>query len=336
MVHKNEIGRHAPAPGFEGEDESLRAKPSESPVSRSSRGWKRIERWLRILVPPIVIVLVARELSAVDWSRASDEIGRAHREPVLWAAGITIACVSIMGLYDVFAMSRGSTFSASDRWRLGTVICSWTNFLAIGPLAGPALRLHFYRRAGMTLSGVVSGLAGIYAGMFSGIAAWITAVFVPLPEGLVGALMRAALALVLAPSLCIAVGTVVRSFRRDSPRESWLTYLAVGGVGALEWGLVATVYVLVGRAVGIEAPLVSVARTFFVGHVAGAASLLPGGLGSADTVWLEMNEKEGNPASIAAAQVLLFRCVYFLWPWGLSILASAAYFGGRALRRMRS
>jgi uncharacterized membrane protein YbhN (UPF0104 family) len=336
MAHKHELDRSAPAGDDRPDSAEAPGAPAaapkhDSPPTRGRSRWRWLRRALHVAVPAAVIALVARELASIDWSRAAGEIARAHRAPIAWAALATLVCLANMGLYDVLAMSRGSTLSRVQRWMLGAAICSWTNFLAIGPLAGPALRLHFYRRAGMDLIGVARGLAGIYAGMFSGIAAWIAAMYLPLPPTSVDMAARGAIALALAPLLCLLVGGLIYRFRRDVALEDARTYAALGVVAALEWGLVATVYTLVARAVGAEAPVDDVAKSFFVGHVAGAASLLPGGLGSADAVWLKLNLAHGSAAAVAAAHVLLFRCVYFLGPWGLSLIASIAYVALRSL-----
>jgi uncharacterized membrane protein YbhN (UPF0104 family) len=354
---------HDPEP-----EEVRRARVDDSSAGKGTRGhssdrpraaneWERWRIWLRILVPLGVLALVWRELSAVDWHQAAIEIQRARPAPILWAALATIVCVSIMGLYDVISFSSGSTYSAFERWRLGTLICSWTNFLAVGPLAGPALRLHFYRRAGMDVGRILRGLAGVYAGMFAGIVAWIAAVFVPLPasngpasiwpasfgpatssSGIAGpesapvTFVRVSIAMLLGPLVCVAVGALISRVRRTLAAENMKTYVALGLVGAVEWGLVVGVFATVGRAIGIDTAFVPMARAFFVGHVAGTASLLPGGLGSADSVWLKMNVAQGTASATAAAQVLLFRCVYFLGPWGLSILAVGADFVRRRRR----
>jgi phosphatidylglycerol lysyltransferase len=238
-----------------------------------------------------------------------------------------------MGLYDVLAMRAGSSFSGLERWGLGTAICSWTNFLAVGPLAGPALRTYFYRRAGMDLPGIVRGLAGIYAGMFAGIAGWIGALFAPVPDGSSEPIVRIAIAAMLGPLVCIGVRAILRRIRREWAPEGWARYAALGVVGFVEWSLVVLVFTCVARATGSDTELVPLARAFFVGHVAGSASLVPGGLGSADAVWLKMTSAQGSTAANSAAQVLLFRCVYFLWPWTLSIVGLSVYLLRRATRR---
>jgi phosphatidylglycerol lysyltransferase len=283
-----------------------------------------------------VLALAIRELSGVDWSAAVGALRSAHSGPILWGALATLVCVSEMGLYDVLSMRAGSSFSGFERWRLGTAICSWTNFLAVGPLAGPALRTYFYRRAGMDVPGIVRGLAGIYAGMFAGIAGWIGALFVPLPAGSAEPIVRVAIAAILCPLVCIGVGSLLRRVRRGWALEGSAPYTALGLVGFVEWSLVILVFGCVARATDVDTEFVPLARAFFVGHVAGSASLVPGGLGSADAVWLKMTSARGAPAANSAARVLLFRCVYFLWPWALSIVGLVVFFVRRSARRVQA
>ena len=60
------------------------------------------------------------------------------------AAILTLANVAIMGTYDVLAFRQTRTGSL-QRWRFGMVAFCWSNFLTLGPLAGPAIRLWLYR-----------------------------------------------------------------------------------------------------------------------------------------------------------------------------------------------
>lgn len=320
MVHNHEPEDEFPAPvQISPAGETLRE--TLPAVLRPNVGWSRWRILMRVLVPLCALTLVWRELSSVDWHQAALEIRRAHAVTIAGAGILTLVCVSVMGLYDVLALGQGSRYTAFERWRLGSAISSWTNFLAVGPLAGPALRLYFYRRAGMSVSGVLRGLAGIYSGMFAGMVAWIGALFAPLPARGDVLAVRVFIALSVGPFACLAIGALTTRVRRNLSAESTWTYVGLGLVSAVVWGLVVSVFVLVGRAIGIDTDFVTLARTYFVGHVAGTASLVPGGLGSADTVWLKMNVAQGTATATAAAQVLLYRCVYFLWPWGLSLVA---------------
>src|SRR5438128_55859 len=55
------------------------------------------------------------------------------------AAAATFVNVAVMGLYDVIAF-RHTRSRRLQRWRFGAVAFAWSNFLTMGPLAGPAIR----------------------------------------------------------------------------------------------------------------------------------------------------------------------------------------------------
>jgi phosphatidylglycerol lysyltransferase len=312
MVHKNQPDADAAR--------AVRAEPSAGELDALPipRRWRRLRTIAHIVIPLCVLALVIDELARVDWRKAFAELGLALPVPIACAAAITMACVTSMGLYDVFAYDVGTALDVRKRWRLGAAICAWTNFLAVGPLAGPALRLHFYRRAGLDVGGVLRGLAGVYAGMFSGLVAWIVAMFAPLSGPIGESWVRALFAALAAPIVSVAIGVALGRFRSEYARGDWRAFAYLGWVGAAEWGLVVSVFALVGRAIGIVESFEEMARTFFIGHVVGTVSLLPGGLGSADTVWLKLHVADGRSASTAAAHVLLFRLVYTILPWALS------------------
>ena len=65
---------------------------------------------------------------------------RALQAPwLLVAAAATLLNVAVMGWYDVIAF-RHTRATALERWRYGAVAFAWSNFLTLGPLAGPAIR----------------------------------------------------------------------------------------------------------------------------------------------------------------------------------------------------
>jgi phosphatidylglycerol lysyltransferase len=312
MVHKNQPDAER---AHTNSTESQSGELDELPIPAR---WRRMRNIAHVVVPLAVLALVIDELARVDWRQAFAELGLAFPVPIVCASALAIVCVTSMGLYDVLAYDVGSTLGAPARWRLGAAICAWTNFLAVGPLAGPALRLHFYRRAGLDVRGVLRGLAGVYAGMFSGLVAWIVAVFAPLSGGAGATWARALSTLIVAPVVSLAIGTALGRFRSEYARGDRRTFAYLGWVGAAEWAFVVSVFTLVGRAIGVFESFEEMARTFFIGHVVGTLSLLPGGLGSADTVWLKLQVADGRSASTAAAHVVLFRLVYTILPWALS------------------
>ncbi len=102
-------------------------------------------RWLwPLLVVSVVVAAAWSDVRTIDYH----QVRRALRDQGLWwlilAALVTVANLAIMGLYDVICL-RGTRIRARDRWWTGTLAFAWSNFLTLGPLAGPAIRFWLYR-----------------------------------------------------------------------------------------------------------------------------------------------------------------------------------------------
>src|SRR6185436_14164076 len=87
---------------------------------------------------------------------------------------VTVLNIAIMGLYDVMAFAETRT-RAIERWKFGAVAFCWSNFLTLGPLAGPAIRFWLYRRSVTELSELHSGIVSVIIAFVSGLAGWTAA-----------------------------------------------------------------------------------------------------------------------------------------------------------------
>src|SRR3954471_156862 len=114
------------------------------------------------------------------------------------AALCTIANIGAMGLYDVIAF-RNTRSRWTERWQYGAVAFAWSNFLTLGPLAGPAMRFWLYRPAVEQLSDLHAGVIAVAVAFSSGLAGWTLAVLISSAAGLpLAATVVVAFALTLA------------------------------------------------------------------------------------------------------------------------------------------
>jgi len=109
---------------------------------------------LRGLSPLLVLVVVAwlgwREMKEIDLVAVRGLLRETGGDLILAMIAITSLNLALFGFYDVVALgplSRGPSLGA--RWMVGMVSFAWSNFLTVGPLAGPALRLWLYRPLGV-------------------------------------------------------------------------------------------------------------------------------------------------------------------------------------------
>lgn len=269
------------------------------------------------------------ELSALDWPAVRDELLDTRWRFLVLAAVAALLNAAAMGLYDAVCFPRAARLGFGVRWGVGAVCFAWSNFLTFGPIGGPALRLLVYTRRGLRAPAVARGLGAQYIGFTAGLIAWMAALSVPIPLG--GASMP--VQVVLAAGVSVALTCVIRHAaigllrRRESGSQTahalqQIHPAALGLVGFLDWGCSVTTLWLTALAADVSLEPLLAAGTFFSGHLAGMASMLPGGLGSADTAWLLALTSSGNEPDQAAAVILLFRLVFYMFPWMLAVLAT--------------
>lgn len=318
--------QHAPEhPGPDG-------GPAAIPVHERAR-LARTAMWaLRIGLPVAVLAVVWHELARLNLRRTAEIVHSSDWRYNLAAAGAAFIAIAAMGAYDVFAFSSTAVLTPGRRWARASVFFAWTNFLSLGPIGGPALRLYFYRRAGMPVRDILRGLVRLYIAFFAGLSAWLIAVFTPVHGP--GALpARILIALALAPGLALVAAKVLY-WIRPAAAGPWPArrIAALGLLGVADWGAALATFTLTARALNLPTGLDHLAKTLYLGQFVGMASMVPGGLGSADAVWLNMLAGRGVPTDAAAAQVVLFRFAFYIIPWAASLAVLNLMFMNARLR----
>src|SRR5205085_1491068 len=142
------------------------------------------------------------------------------------------------------------------------------------------------------------------AGNLGGIGSWFLASLLPFGDSPGASAGRAGAALAMSPVVAVVVAAVVRRFRAASgERLPHVRAATLGLLGAVDWGVAIAVFVFCGRAVeavtGTGPPVSGLMRTMTFGHAVGFVSMIPGGLGSADAVWLKLLVSYGSDPSEA-------------------------------------
>src|SRR3954447_6257981 len=168
------------------------------------------------------------------------------------AAALTIANVAIMGLYDVLAFRETRT-PALQRWRFGAVAFCWSNFLTLGPLAGPAIRLWLYRDTTTEASELHAGILSVAIAFVSGLAGWTLAAFAASRVG-AGPAALAAVAFALVAAAVWIAGTIARRFERFAGDATAVWILAL--VGWADWLLAMAAFASCIYATGARTPAI--------------------------------------------------------------------------------
>lgn len=290
-------------------------------------------RILQVLIPVGVLAILWHQARSINFRQVQHTFEEADLSLAGWAVVAAVCALCGMGGYDWISFPTTPKLSAPKRFGLGVILFAWTNLLGLGPLGGPALRLYFYKRAGMSMGQIGRGLLRLYLAFGAGLSSWLIASIVPVH----GILARLGIALVLAPTFAVVATEVVARVRRFTPEERTPVWRSVvlGVLGVVDWGAALACFAFTAKAIGNHLAPEVCARVLYTGHAAGIVSMLPGGLGSADAVWLKLLGLQSVSPEKAAAQVLLFRLCFYIVPWLLSLVALYVLFSAQSAAAAR-
>ena len=287
---------------------------------------------LPVLVLGILILVTWNELRNIHFRDVRAALRGEDHGPLLIALGVTVLNVVVMGLYDVVAF-RLTRAPWRERWKFGSVAFAWSNFLTLGPLAGPAVRFWLYRPWVDAATDIQGGVVAVVLGFTSGLAAWTLSALVTARVAWLDSIaVMMPMALVLTAAIAFPAGAILGRTHRQFTSGNWRAGLAMVFVGWIDWLLAATAFTLCMQASPlIDLEATDAFRTFFIGQVIGLASLIPGGLGSSDAFWVAHIPV---PESVATAALLLYRGIYYILPWLFASLMLVGWATHRATKRI--
>ena len=296
--------------------------------------------WLLGHAPKVLPVVVIGLVGILSWNELSaihprDVRAALHSLDPFWlliAAFATLLNIGVMGLYDVIVFEHTRS-RWLERWRYGAVSFAWSNFLTLGPLAGPAIRFWLYRPAVDKPSDLEGGVVSIATAFTAGLGGWTVAAWL-LPHAdnpiWIGILVTVAFVTTLA-AVHIARAVFNRIERLATPTGGAISALHLALVGWLDWLLGAFAFAACLRATGVETSVIESVRVFFFGQAIGLASLVPGGFGSADAFWIA---RLPLATSVATAALLAYRLIYYVIPWAMASLLLLSWATHRATKRL--
>lgn len=278
----------------------------------------------------LVLALTWRGLSQIHPHSVRESLYALDLRWLELAAALTAINIAVMGFYDVLAF-RDTRSPWPERWRYGAVCFAWSNFLTLGPLAGPAIRFWLYRPSVDRRSDLHRGIVSVSLAFGSGLAGWVAAALVA-SRTQASLLTLVVMAFAATLSAVALVQWVARRINRfEMPSSAAREFLALGAIGWLDWSLAALTFLACLRASGTAIGAAPLMESFFLGQALGVLSLVPGGFGSSDAFWiahLPLSE------SLAAAVLICYRGIYYIAPWAIASLLLLSWVTKRAQRRL--
>ena len=293
-----------------------------------------------------------------EWAGIRDAVGQAHWRPLALALAFTALSYACLA-YSFAAISRlfGVRMGRKELFEIGFVSYALSHLLSSGGAAGYSLRVLVARRRGLPVADVLA--ASFLHSAFNNLALFLLLpvglAYALTRRSLssstlveVGAAAFVLLVLVVAVGATLVSGRVRsaalrsagalwhRLFRRDiGPRLSELDATmgravasARGRPGRLilpalcvgaDWSASAAAlwacFLALGRPLGVGVLIAG----FAIGVVAGLVSMVPGGIGVQDGSMAAVYALLGVPLGVAVLAAVLFRLVYYVVPFLVSL-----------------
>lgn len=308
--------------------------------------WSIVKRVAGLVFVALVIYLIYRSLSGVDWAQVLQALKQYDAATLLPVLGLACVSFSLHASFDLLGRRYTGHHLSTPRVMLIAFIAYVFNLNVGAMVGGLGMRLRLYSRANVSGSQV----AGIYT--IAIITNWtgymllaggvLTLAPPPLPAdwGITPWMLRAVGAAMLACGLlywlaCAKAKTRSVRFGRHVFRLPGFRFALLQNVLSIaNWIVLACIIdLLLPKAVSLPQALAAL----LVGAVAGALAHIPAGIGVLESVFVVLLRPVA-PEHIVVAALIAYRALYYLLPM---VLATSAYAwmelrGARDARRVEA
>lgn len=306
--------------------------------SSRKRKWAIARRVAGVVFALLVLTMVVRNLSHVDWSAAFASVGRYDYRTLVPAAALVCLSYLLHASFDLLGRAYAG-HKLSSRRVLLIAFVSYALNLNLGALIGGlGVRYRLYARAGLDVPQIANvysiGIVSNWIGYFILAGTVLATRLVVLPEKWAPhpALLQALGALLL----IISAGYLVACYR--APWRSWTVRghtirlpslrfaLAQCAISIVNWVVIAAI---VNILLPPEIRLPAVLAVMLTASVAGAITHIPAGLGVLEAVFLVLlGDRLAHPVLIGG--LITYRALYYLAPLGIAVIT---YFWMEAKQR---
>ncbi|WP_214840876.1 bifunctional lysylphosphatidylglycerol flippase/synthetase MprF [Exiguobacterium sp. s122] len=294
--------------------------------------WKQLKWLIPFLLIGLILYQSGQELRQFSLAAAFQTLKSLTGFEQFTLILLGLVAVLTMTGYDYFLLkSLQVKIKPSKLIQAAWITNSMNGMLGFGGVIGIALRTSLYRpyldtlkllRAiGWMTPTLISGLSllsfGVVLGLFPAATLTSTKQWIwP--------------ALLVTSALLPFYLTVTR--RRSN--LSWTTLAGYVATSFFEWLSAGAVALYALFLLGGEAPLTSLFGVFIVATTIGVLSLVPGGIGSFDLLYLVGMTQLGINQEIVLSSLIVYRFVYFIVPFMIGLFLSAIVFGNQVVKQI--
>ena len=291
-------------------------------------GKKRVFSVVKVLFPLVLLALAVFEIQqtvgGVDVPTLRSEVSQLQSWKLVLILAISLFAIAPMLFYDIILMKvLGIKMKTQTLLRNSFITNTFSNLIGFGGIVGVMLRNYFYSKYRVKKEGMLKSIATVTLFYLTGISllAWIIAFFYrdfPLLQE-----TRWLFIAVVAVSLYfpIFIGIFITRYRKeDSPQVNTNIAVQLVITSLFEWICIFLVIWFLSFLLNIPIGLSTLVPIFLIAACAGIASMIPGGLGSFDVVFLWGTQSLGIADEKVLFLLILYRIGYFILPFLYSSL----------------
>lgn len=313
-----------------------------------SFSWKRTLQIGKIIFPFFVLTIVffqaRKELSGISFQDAIETIKNIPTGGFFLAITLGALAVSTMFFYDfVMLRSLHADVPVLKIFRISWIANTLNGFIGFGGLVGAGIRTMLYRPHVKEMGKLMKSIAWMTTAFINGLAILSFFVLVKILD--TGIILQQKpwlwpVLIFFSLFLPLYIGfSKIKSRKKvheDLQQEENKPTVLYSFVSLVEWLSAGGVMYVILLLFGIEVEFRAFLGIFVIAALTGVISLIPGGLGSFDLMFLTGMEHYGIDAGILLPALLLYRLVYYILPFGLGLIFAAFEMTGAAIKKIEN
>ncbi|MCH6267497.1 bifunctional lysylphosphatidylglycerol flippase/synthetase MprF [Bacillus sp. FJAT-50051] len=288
----------------------------------------KIFKIVKFLFPLLLLIFAIFEIKKfvgnLDVHLLEKELNQLNFLTLLLIIGITFSAVLPMLLYDVILVRiLGAKVPKKELLEQSFIANSFSNLIGFGGLIGAALRTYFFHKLEQDKRRLLSVIATVSLFYLAGISllSWAAALwFRKFPLFVDTKWLYFA---VLGVALYLPVFLMIHRMNAKKGKQSLITVkegTKLIGVSFVEWIAVFFAIYLLTRILGISIRIEDLFPVYIAAVCAGIISMIPGGLGSFDLVFIWGMQEFHMAEEKVLVLLLLYRVGYYLLPFIVSLI----------------
>ncbi|WP_045523986.1 bifunctional lysylphosphatidylglycerol flippase/synthetase MprF [Neobacillus niacini] len=283
---------------------------------------------VKFLLPLLLLIFAVLELKKfirhLDLGLLQTEIAQLRLGTLLLMFMVLLAAVLPMLLYDVMLMKiLGLKARIKEVLEQALIVNTYSNLFGFGGLIGGMLRTYFYHKLEDDKRRLVGGIAAVSFFYLTGMSLLALIVAVGFTNHPIFVQTKWLYFAVLGVSLYLPLFIGIYIFKNRRDKQSLITYeggIKLFFISVLEWTAVFCGIWFLSWIMNIPVTFEQLFPVYVVATCAGIISMIPGGLGSFDLVFIWGMQYLHVPEEKVLVVLLFYRIGYYLLPFILSTI----------------